>query len=198
MLLPPQIARRFGPLSLEKDPASIAVLNDDGVIVWVNAAWLSFGAANGGHGDPSGAGVGRRYAAAVQGEIRSWFDARLETCARTREPFELEYECSSPDVCRRFHLRALPVDGFVIMLHSLMYERPHERDVLPPIEAQYRAPNGLTTQCSNCRRFKRLEGGSWDWIPAWVAGPPARVSHGVCAACIGFYYGDFRPHAEKA
>lgn len=198
--LPNEIARRFDAGALARDPASIAVLSPDGVILWVNEAWCSFAADNGGQGDTSTFGLGLRYADAVQGELRTWFDEHLHKCQETHQPFELDYECSSPDTFRKFRLRVLPVEGYVLMSHALTAEQPHTRTEMPPDDAAYRAPSGLTTQCSNCRRFRRLDGGAWDWVPAWVERPPARVSHGICAVCIGFYYGDLlaEPDANGA
>lgn len=187
MTLPEELLRRFDPTVLEQDRACIAVLGPDRVIVWVNPAWKTFATDNGGG---TGLEVGARYFDAVQGTLRTWFEERMLECQRTGEPFELEYECSSPETFRTYHLRALPIGGFLLMAHSLRTEQPHSRTPMPPFEVVYRAANGLTLQCSNCRRFKRVDTGAWDWVPDWVRTQPDRTSHGICGVCAGFYYGD--------
>ena len=30
---------------------------------------------------------------------------------------------------------------------------------------------------------------SWDWVPAFVAQPPSKISHGLCPLCTVYYYG---------
>lgn len=198
MPLPREIARRFDAASLEHDPASIAVIGSDGVILWVNSAWDAFARDNGAPAASSDYCVGTRYLDAISGTLRPWFEQRLRECLDSGVPFDLEYECSSADVFRAFYLRALPVGSLVLLTHSLRHARPHTREPKPPIESLYRAPNGLLLQCSNCRRYRQVDGGSWDWVPTWVEHEPPRVSHGICAVCTGFYYGDLLEGAAEA
>jgi len=83
----------------------VALLNTDGVIVAVNAAWESFGAANG--GDPTRSGVGRSYlevcrgaddnaAKEVEGALRVALRGDLPAPVRVLIP------CDSPDSERWF------------------------------------------------------------------------------------------------
>lgn len=190
MDLPPEIARRFDVAALETDAASLAVIGPNATIVWVNAAWDAFASLN---GAPDACGryrVGTSYFDGISGVLRSWFEARIALCLESGQPFEIEYECSSAEVLRALHLRALPVAGHVLMSHSLRRQAPHTRQAMPALEAIYRAPNGLVVQCSNCRRYRRADDTAWDWLPAWVLHQPEPVSHSICTLCIGFYYGE--------
>jgi PAS domain-containing protein len=86
----------------------IAVLDAEGVIVWVNSAWKAFTAANG--GDPARAGPGLSYldvCAAAAGDLVT---ARVEAAIRRAltgdlpGSFTIEVPCHSPDTARWFDM----------------------------------------------------------------------------------------------
>lgn len=86
----------------------IAVLDAEGVIVWVNSAWKAFTAANG--GDPTRAGPGVSYldiCAAAAGDLVT---ARVEAAIRRAltgdlpGSFTIEVPCHSPDTARWFDM----------------------------------------------------------------------------------------------
>jgi anti-anti-sigma factor len=86
----------------------IAVLDADGVIVWVNSAWQAFTAANG--GDPARAGPGLSYldvCAAATGDLVT---ARVEVAIRRAltgdlpGSFTIEVPCHSPSTARWFDM----------------------------------------------------------------------------------------------
>jgi hypothetical protein len=61
----------------------------------------------------------------------------------------------------------------------------------------YLGPAGFILQCSNCRRVRRHGTRAWDWVPALVATTATNVSHGICHACVGFYWGGARRARER-
>ena len=86
----------------------IALLDAEGVIVWVNSAWQAFTAANG--GDAARAGPGLSYldvCAAAAGDLVT---ARVETAIRRAltgdlpGSFTIEVPCHSPDTARWFDM----------------------------------------------------------------------------------------------
>jgi anti-anti-sigma factor len=86
----------------------IALLDADGVIVWVNSAWRAFTAANG--GDPAAAGPGVSYldvCAAAAGDLVT---ARVEAAIRRAltgdlpGSFTVEVPCHSPETARWFDM----------------------------------------------------------------------------------------------
>ncbi|HEX4257631.1 MAG TPA: STAS domain-containing protein [Streptosporangiaceae bacterium] len=86
----------------------IALLDADGVIVWVNSAWRAFTAANG--GDPAAAGPGVSYldvCAAAAGDLVT---ARVEAAIRRAltgdlpGSFTIEVPCHSPGTARWFDM----------------------------------------------------------------------------------------------
>lgn len=99
---------------LDALPASVALLDEHGVIVSVNESWRRFGSANG--FDDADCGVGTNYleiceradgqnAAAAQ-EVAVGLRALLNG---TRGGLDLEYPCHSPEEKRWFRLIAAPI-----------------------------------------------------------------------------------------
>ncbi|MDD7965366.1 helix-turn-helix domain-containing protein [Actinomycetospora lemnae] len=88
-------AQRPGPA------VQIALLDTDGVIVWVNQAWADFGVAHG--GDPARTGVGRSYlavsdAAAVDDPVSATVSANIRAALRGELPVPalLAVPCPTP------------------------------------------------------------------------------------------------------
>ncbi len=118
----------------------IAVLDANGIIIAVNAAWRQFARANGAQDSGSGyVGISylQMYADAVNhphGEgapaVASGIRAVL---AGTQKEFDLEYPCHSPDQRRWFHMRVSPLLGArlgVVITHENITERREREDAL--------------------------------------------------------------------
>jgi hypothetical protein len=175
---------------LEQPDVNVAVLDTRFRLLWVNPAWDEFALANNGR-----AGVREypTYLEAIQGPLRAHFTAALEHALGSGEVFEQDYECSSPDVLRQFHMRVLPFasQGLVVE-HTLVASSQHE-DGEAAIERHFTNDDGLIVQCSNCRRVRRLGiTETWAWVPAWVSRSHPRTSHGLCSPCTRFYWGKGR------
>jgi PAS domain S-box-containing protein len=131
---------------------SIAVLDEQGVIISVNQGWQAFAQGNGGSAALS-AGVGIDYLAAVRRSAAtdSLAAAALrgseEILAGRQTLFTLEYPCNAPDRERWFELHASPllgtIRGMVVvhrditarnlaehaLEHCMVELRHHERDL---------------------------------------------------------------------
>jgi hypothetical protein len=181
------VVRRFPMGALERDPSSIAAIAPDGRIGWANPGWFFFAHANG--GARAAINVGDNYFAGIHGEVRPLFEAAVADCLASGAPAEQDYECSSAREHRAFHLRMLPLSGrAVLLVHSLVAARNHDRIGEPPDEVRYRNDKGLIAQCSNCRRTRAFPEGSWHWVPAWVESLPEGITHVLCPVCRGFYW----------
>ncbi|HEY6562479.1 MAG TPA: hypothetical protein VI072_34660 [Polyangiaceae bacterium] len=190
--LPRVLSTTFSIDTLKQDPSTIVAIDPRGTMLWMNDAWRRFAESNGGSSVLDRFDVGRSYFDGISGSLRDYYEERFRVALRHGEVFQLEYECSSPDVYRLMHLRALPVGQSALLLqHSMVAEGLHARASQPEIEATYRAANGLIVQCSNCRRFRRADGDTWDWVRGWVASLPKDTSHGLCSTCADFYYGQY-------
>lgn len=184
----PELLRdAFDAESLERVDTNIAVIDDAGSILWVNAAWSRFALANGGASDLDDA---RSYFDAITPPLRDFYRSAFANALATGDAFDHEYECSSPDKHRLYHLRALPVDARALLLeHSLVTEAAHDAPSHEAIEARYVSGDGTVLQCSHCRRIRAAAAHSWDWVKQWVVKPHPRTSHGICPSCVGFYWG---------
>lgn len=179
--------------ALDEDGSSIAVLNRESRILWVNVAWKRFARENGAVLDESGAsawGPGALYLAGMPAALVDEVAARFERVLRTGEPFVEEYLCSSPDRYREYRMRVLPVERRQLLCeHTLVRVEDAGSAAREPREQEYRTEHGFICMCANCGRTKRLDG-QWQWIPSWAAAPPRESSHGLCASCFSYYYGE--------
>jgi hypothetical protein len=189
MTLPPFLSD-FDAGALSEAQATIIAIDAAGAIAWTNAAWSRFAEANGGDDIARRFGLGASYFEGISVELRSFFENAFAGALVTREPFHQDYECSTHEIYRLHHLRAMPIgtDG-LLLEHSLVVESAHQGASSPAIEARYRDESGTLVQCSNCRRVRTRDGEGWDWVPAWVQRSPKQTSHGICKTCVGFYWG---------
>ncbi len=166
-------------------------------IAYVNPWWFRFAGEN--RGEPGISlhwGLGRSVMDSVPDILEPFYHSLyasvLEECP-SRVPVRHEYECSSPGVFRRYlmMLYCLGRGEGVLVVNSSVIETPHEavgREPHDPIYAAYVDDHGFVHQCANCRRVKNMkEPNRWDWIPAWVAKPPAQTTHTLCSLCLPYY-----------
>lgn len=184
---------------LDRDPAVIYGLWADLTFAYFNPAWFRFAARNG--GEPA---VSRRWPLGtsvmdvVPDALKPFYRDMYARCLQGRgapghqlHPAVHEYDCSSPDQYRRFAMTLYGLDAGrgLVVLNSLLVERPHDAGVRSPADADYRDPNGFYHQCSHCRRYQNFsEADRWDWVPDWVRRQPPGTSHGLCLVCFNYYY----------
>lgn len=104
-------------LVLQALPMQLAVLEHDGTIVFVNAAWQTFARENGA-AELAETSVGRNYLAVCDRSEGAWSERASEArlgiaavLAGTLPHFTLEYPCHSPTERRWFLLYAAPLPG---------------------------------------------------------------------------------------
>ena len=108
-------SERFLQSTLDALSSHIAILDEKGEIVAVNATWNRFAAANG--GKPDACGVGSNYldvcarTSPSSAEADSAAEGIRQAIAGTRDEFSLEYPCHSPEQKRWFVLRVTHFGG---------------------------------------------------------------------------------------
>lgn len=163
------------------------IVSDELRIIRTNRAWAEFADANGGERIAIDWGRGASLLDAIPAPLRPFYRDGFERAFVTQKRWEHDYECSSPDVFRRYRMLVYPFGGTFIVTHSLLLACPHEDAPHPPAERY--ASNGVITMCSHCRRVRRgSDSKAWDWVPAYVTAMPPNVSHGLCPACNSYYY----------
>lgn len=185
---PDDLARNFDLEALHAEESVLVALDHDDRIAWVNGAWTRFALENGGAGVLARHGVGSCYLDGVRGPLADYFRRGFASVRESGDVWEVDYECSSPELYRLHRMRVLPTASAGLLVeHNVVEARPHDRPPEVPQESHYRDERGVLMQCSNCRKVRRV-GDGWRWIPAWVATTPAPpVSHGLCATCEGVY-----------
>lgn len=182
----------FNLPTLSDDPATVYALDADLRIQWVNRAWGEFARANGATWADDEWGVGARVMDAVPAVLRRFYASLFAKAQSSPLPVEHDYECSSPDLIRRFRMRVMRAGpSGLLVVNSLMRESAAPRAAADML-ARYETADGLVVQCSHCRRTRRREGQAapWDWVPEYVARPNAQTSHGLCKICAAYHYAE--------
>jgi hypothetical protein len=170
----------------EHDPATVQLLDRDLRLVWCNAAWDKFAALNGGNRLLRSECVGRFVMDSVCAELRDFYLNAYSLVRRYQREVGHVYECSSPEIERRFHMRILPAgESGIVVVHSLVSER-----VVPVgMRGDYQDAEGVVHMCAHCRRCQRPGAGDfWDWVPKLVAEIPERTAMGLCGFCLEYHY----------
>lgn len=179
---------------LDASPSVAYVLNGSLRIIYCNAAWDRFAEKNGGGPSRRERVIGTDVTSIIAGPLRSYYADAFHRVIKNQSPWEHDYECSSAQARRFFHMRVLPLPKrHLLVEHSIIVERPHDphRLRMPPIETMYTDSQGAILMCAHCRRTRRNSNlaGDWDWVPDFVENPPQQVSQGLCENCQAYYFG---------
>ncbi len=153
-------SREFLQAALDSLSAHIAILDNDGTIVAVNASWRRFAEENGlAWGDY---GVGRNYLRAIEGgsggEVDSGPQAARgirEVMAGQRPQFWLQYPCHSPGEERWFEMRVTRFEGLQAAHVAVSHENITERR---EAEARLRTLSRAVEQSDSTILVTDLEG----------------------------------------
>lgn len=188
------VAAGFSVRALEENAAVVYVVDKEFRIAYCNPAWDRFAAQN------DGKNLERRQAKGLSclpggpDFLRRFYELAFGHAIDTRKPWEHDYECSSPEKYRRFHMRVFPLGrSYLLVENSLYIDRAHEApDASEPLDhSRYIDHNGFIAMCSHCRRTRRHTGEgheTWDWVPSYLKDTPVLVSHTLCQTCLAYHY----------
>jgi len=185
----------YGEDELRRHEDAVYALTPELDLAYLNPAWFRFADANDGASIRARWGLGASVLDAIGGPARALFAQAFARCLERGSAWSHDYECSSYERFRRFHMDVFPLEAArgLLVVHTLVAEGPHgaERVERPPVAARYTDAAGLVLQCSFCRRVQRADGsGAWEWVPAWVHDPPAHVTGGLCRPCLRVHFSD--------
>ncbi|HMD98708.1 MAG TPA: PAS domain S-box protein [Terriglobia bacterium] len=139
-------SERFLQSTLNALSSHIAILDEKGEIVAVNAAWHCFAAANG--GSPYACGVGSNYLEVCRmaspncAEASTAAEGIRQAIAGARDEFSLEYSCHSPEEKRWFVMRvtrfANEGPSRVVLAHENITKRKLAEEAVRESEGHYR------------------------------------------------------------
>jgi hypothetical protein len=176
--------------ALEGETGSAYILAPDLSLLHVNTAWQTFARDN---GAPWLAEGWHSFGPVVRGlpsPLQQFFETRLGRALSRNCAWSHTYECSSPDVYRRFHMRARagPAGEALVVVHSLVIESRLASGGPGSLVGQFTDGRGLIVRCAACGRTKRPgQPYLWEWVPSLDA--EANISTGICAICSVQEYG---------
>ena len=178
---------------LESEQSIVYLLDADRRLIYCNPAWDRFASQNDGDGLKWDGPRGTAVLEATAEPLRPFYEEGFRKVDETREVWEHDFDCSSGDLYRRYHMEVKPLEateGFFIT-NSLLVELPHRVDRLatPGAYTLYLRQGDIVKMCCHCRRTERSDGSQiWDWVPRYLESPPGLVSHGLCASCSTYFY----------
>lgn len=185
---------------LDTHRSCIYGIRKDLTLAYTNATWVRFAVDN--NAPPqlidANAVLNRSILEFLYGPMRSYYKTLYRHVLENNKPHTHEYECSSPELIRFYHMEILPLppdsddpQGLLIInsLSAPIQPSTRKNPVTPVDHTVYVDEHGQMTSCSNCRRFlRRDQTDMWDWIPCYLDDPPAPISHGICPVCLDYYY----------
>jgi len=184
---------------LNSHPSTVYGLDSNLNISYLNPGWFKFSEDNGNKIFISDEwSLGRNIFDCIPNVFESFYRNLFETTLNEEKPpvnpRQLEYECSSPELYRKFsmHLYSMGKEG-ILVINSLVVEEPHAtlpvEGLLKFDEKDYIDEDGILHQCANCRRIQNIRTPKqWDWIPTFIEKPHPKTSHAVCSPCKQYYY----------
>ncbi len=183
---------------LNQHPSTVYGLDAQLNIAYLNPAWFAFAQENGNqrfleHEWVLGKNIFDAIPDALVSFYKNLFISNLDGNRSAFAPKQLDYECSSPELYRRFsmHLYPLAEEG-ILVVHSLVVEESHQQRHSKEVifkPHNYIDKHGILLQCANCRRIHNLTYPErWDWVPKLIEKPYAKTSHGICSLCAEHYY----------
>ena len=170
------------------------LLDDEMRIAECNLGWDKFASANGGVGISRAEVRGRNIFEFIPDVLVRFYQGKYSEALRSGRWVGFDYECSTPDVFRLFHmgLRSIEQSGLLVVNSRLPEQRA---PLVSPNEASadvaYLSPDGMITMCAHCRRTRRLDdANTWDWVPRFLRDTGRKVSHGLCPRCTAYLYPD--------
>ena len=185
----------------ETDHDVLYLLDADLRIAECNLGWDKFAAENSGVGISRDEVRGRSVFDYIPEVLVRFYQDKYAEALRVGHWIGFDYECSTPDLFRQFHmaLRAVESSGLLVVNSYL----PEQRTPLPApdtalADAAYMSPSGMITMCAHCRRTKRRDGSNtWDWVSRFLRDTGRKTSHGLCPRCTAYLYPDLDVPAPK-
>lgn len=178
----------------DRNDTATCVLDVAFTIVYCNPAWDRFALANNGESAIASRICGTPLFRYVPRVLEYHYSKLFERAREKNELVTADYECSSPDVFRKFRMQISPIPdtSLLAVVHPLLAHGDIPYPVFRSTDHDY-GLGELVTICAQCRRTKRLHDNVWDWVPEFLRNPPDRVSYGVCQECLLRYCPESKP-----
>lgn len=165
------------------------VLDSSLNLAYHNKAWDRFARENSAPELAGGAAIGTNLLSVIEKHLRPFYREALHKVTRENTIWEWEYECSSPDLFRKFLMRVHPIkpSGWLLVTNSILVEGEHapgNTDFKDYVDA-----HGKIHMCAHCRCSRRTATPErWDFVPANLKLEGANVTQGLCPICKNYFY----------
>ena len=176
--------------TVEQSPQVSFILDASLRLAYRNQAWNRFAQDNGAPELAEAGVIGTDLRSVIGNDLRPFYLHAFETVAREKTVWQCFYECSSPDVFRKFQMRVHPLarSGWYLVINNLVNEHPHSAPIVGGLH-DYVNSDGMITICMHCRCSRRATPPErWDFVPAYLDRTLTHVTHGLCPLCLEYFY----------
>ncbi|MGA9527050.1 MAG: PAS domain-containing protein [Terriglobales bacterium] len=176
--------------TLESSPMVSYAVDENLQVQYCNPAWDRFAVDNGAPELKAERALGTDLRHVIPEDLRPFYLQAFEQAEKSGTVWECLYECSSPQVFRKFQMRIHPLrpPGWALVTNALTSERLHTEVVTAGLVA-YVDSYAQITMCSHCRRSRRADKRErWDFVPAHLEPHLSNISHGLCPICLEYFY----------
>ena len=186
----------------ETDQDVLYLLDANLCIAECNLGWDKFAAQNGGVGISRADVRGHSIFEYIPDVLVEFYEKKFSEALRAGHWIGFDYECSTPDVFRQFHmaLRSVENSGLLVVNSYLPNQRtPFSVPNGAMADTTYLSTGGMITMCAHCRRTLRQDAtNTWDWVSSFLRDTGRKVSHGLCPRCTAYLYPDLElPHRKS-
>lgn len=166
------------------------VVDSNLCLAYCNPAWDRFAVENSAPELARATLLGTDLRSVLGKDLRPFYLQAFEQVAHSGTVWDCLYECSSPQLFRKFQMRIHPLrpEGWYLVTNTLVIEKPHTATVTSGLEG-YVNCDGQITVCSHCRSSRHADRPEqWDFVPVHLERNLANISHGLCPICLEYFY----------
>ncbi len=177
--------------ALEQSSMVSYIVDGDYQINYCNPAWDRFALENDAPELIRTSVLGLDLRSVLGKDLRSFYTQALEGVEKSGRVWDWLYECSTPEVFRKFHMRVHSISSpkkWFLFTNALVIEHRHTASATGSLN-NYLNSNSDITMCSHCRRSRRGEDSmQWDFVPAHLERGVFNVTHSLCPVCLEYFY----------
>lgn len=178
--------------ALASEDEVVYLLDEELRLAACNPGWEKFAAENGGVGISAWEVKGRSIFDFIPAVLVKFYEDKYAEAQRGNGWVGFDYECSSPDTYRLFHMSIYRIpNSYLIVVNSHLRHRiaPLPQHEASTSDADYRFQNGFLSICAHCRRTRRSNKAEvWDWVPRFLVCAGPKVKHELCPRCTAYHY----------
>lgn len=178
--------------ALEKSSTVSYVLDSQCVFLYCNPAWDRFAKSNEAPGLRGEVVIGSDLFDVIPTALSKFYAETFQKVRTRQQVWEHSYECSSPDLFRKYRMRIhfLTRRNWFLVTNPLIFQRKH-RNPARPDPKKYVSSTGLITMCAHCRCANRVDNpDQWDFVPEYLqfkGQDSLQLSHGFCPTCYAYF-----------